>query len=303
MNILKKIIKLIRNPEIIKRRLADKNIIKMPDEEYIKLLYKIKFGKEPNLKEPKTFNEKIQWLKLYDRKDIYTKLADKYAVREYVEEAIGEEYLIPLFGVYDKWEEIDFNILPNKFVIKCTHDSGGVYLCKDKETFNIKKAKRFINKKLKRKYYYIGREWSYKNIKPRIVIEKYMENEDKSELKDYKFLCFNGVVKCSFVCSNRYSAGLNVDFFDLEWNKMPFERHYPNSEKIIEKPNNYKKMIDLAEKLSKGFIFVRIDFYEINNKIYFGEFTFYPGNGLEEFTPEEYDEILGDWIDISKNNL
>ena len=153
----------------------------------------------------------------------------------------------------------------------------------------------------KRNYYIVHREWPYKNIKPRIIIEKYMENDDKTELKDYKFMCFNGKVRCSFVCSDRYGKdGLKVDFYDLEWNKMPFQRHYPNSKKDIPKPKNYDLMIKLAEKLSSGIPFLRVDFYEINGKVYFGELTFFPGSGFEEFTPEEYDRMLGDMLELPK---
>lgn len=292
------------NPENYIIRLMQKNIIKIDDKTFLELLYKKKFKKPLDLDNPKTFNEKLQWLKLYDRQDIYTTMVDKYEVKKYVAGIIGEEYIIPTLGVWDKFECIDFKMLPNQFVLKCTHDSGGIYICKDISEFNYKAAKKKINKYLRRKYFYGGREWPYKNVKPRIIAEKYMEDKNKKDLKDYKFMCFNGKVKCSFVCSNRNSGKeLNVDFFDLDWNKMPFERHYKNSKEDISKPLNYKLMISLAEKLAVGIPFIRVDFYEINGKVYFGELTFYPGSGFEEFNPPEYDKILGDWIELPYNKV
>lgn len=271
----------------------------MKDEDYLKLMYKIILNKELNLKNPETFNEKIQWLKLNDRNLEYTNLVDKYKVREFIADSIGEEYLIPLIGKWENFDDIDFSKLPNKFVLKCTHDSGGIVICKNKNELDVKQAKQKIEKALKRNYYDRSKEWPYKNVEPLIICEKYMEDNNDEDLKDYKFMCFNGEVKCSFVCSNRRSLnGLKVDFYDRDWNFMDFKRHYPNSGKVIYKPKNYEKMILLAEKLSKNFTFVRIDFYEVNEKIYFGEFTLYPGSGFEEFTPEKYDYLLGSWIKL-----
>lgn len=265
----------------------------LPDKIYLKWMFSAIVKEKLDLKNPKTFNQKLQWLKLYNRKDEYTKMVDKYMVREYIKEKIGEDYLIPLLGVYNHFDEIPFNELPNAFVMKCTHDSGGVVICEDKSHFDFEKAKKKINTCLKRNYYYRGREWPYKNIEPKIIIEKYMGND----LKDYKFMCFHGEAKCSFVCSNRNTKeGLHVTFFDLDFHKMPFERHYPSSIEEIQKPIHYQKMLELSTILSKNIPFVRVDFYEIDGKIYFGELTFFPGNGTEEFTPRKYDELLGEWI-------
>lgn len=282
------------------RALARRHVFDhMSDETYLKFSYRIIMGKELNLDAPKTFNEKLQWLKLNDRKDIYTKMVDKYEVKAYVADIIGEEYIIPTLGTYDDFNEIDFSVLPDKFVIKCTHDSGGVVICKDKSKLNIAEARDKINTCLKRNFYYVGREWPYKNVKPRITVEELIEDNENEDLNDYKFMCFGGKVKCSFVCTDRRSAdGLKVTFFDKDWNKMPFSRHYPSSDKTIEKPKNYNKMIELSEKLAKDLCFVRIDFYEANGKIYFGEITFFPGCGLEEFTPDEWDYTLGSWIKL-----
>lgn len=270
----------------------------MPDKLYLKLLYYRMLKKNLNLKQPKTFNEKLQWLKLYDRRPIYTKMVDKFAVREYIKQWIGEEYLIPLVGVWDSVEEIDFDSLPNQFVLKTTHDSGGVRICKDKKTFDFDEAKSFLNSRLKLNYYYIGREWPYKNVKPRIIAEEYINNS-KGDLPDYKFMCFNSKVKYIFTCSDRNNEeGLKVTFFDLDWNVLPFERHYPRSTKEIQKPNNFDKMIKFAEILSENISFLRVDFYEVDNQLFFGELTFYPGSGFEEFEPEIWDRKLGDLLNL-----
>ena len=300
MRILKKIISCIKNPKKILYYLDRKGLCRINDEEYIKMMYNEKFNTYPDLKSPKTFNEKLQWLKLYDRNDEYTKMVDKYEAKKYVREKIGEEYIIPNFGVWEKFDDIDFEKLPNQFVIKCTHDSGGLVICKDKAKLNIKEARKKINNCLKRNYYYPSREYVYKNIKPRIIAEKYITNGSEEELKDYKILVFNGKAKCSFVCSDRYNKekGLAIDFFGINWKHMPVKRHYRNSDEEIQKPINYEKMIELSEKLAEGIPFVRVDFYEINKKIYFGELTFYPGAGLEEFEPVEYDKLLGDMLEL-----
>lgn len=286
---------------ILYKLMFDKLFKIIPDPFYLQLVYYIKMGKRLNITNPKSFNEKIQWLKLYDRRLEYTKMVDKYEVRKYISEIIGEQYLIPILGVYNNFEEIDFSKLPNKFVLKCTHDSGGLVICKDKNKFDMEKAKMKINNCLKRNYYFQWREWPYKNIKPRIICEKYMVDESGIELKDYKFMCFNGQVKCLFVCLNRNSSnGLNVDFYDMDWNPMPFERHYSSSGTTIPKPKNFDMMVEFSKKLSKDIPFVRVDFYETNGQLYFGELTFYPGSGYEEFKPESYDYLLGSWIGCLK---
>lgn len=283
--------------------LGSKNYIPIPDEKFLKLAYQLVFDKKLDLENPKTFNEKIQWLKLNNRKDIYTVMVDKYEAKKYVAEKIGEEYIIPTLGIYDSFEEIDFAKLPKQFVLKCTHDSGGVVICKDKDTFDYRSARKIINKHLKTDCYMLGREWPYKNVKRKIIVEKYMEDsKSKDDMLDYKFMCFNGKVKCLFICSERRSKlGLAVDFFDREWKHLPFRRKYRNSDKKIEKPQNFDLMIQLSEKLSCDTPFLRVDFYEINSKIYFGELTFFPGGGFEKFIPEKYDKVLGDWLDLTKN--
>lgn len=271
----------------------------LPDKEYLKRLYQAKMGKPLDLENPRTFNEKIQWIKLYDRKPAYTMMADKYAVRAYIAEKLGDEYLIPLLGVWDDPEEIDFNALPDQFVLKCNHNSGlGMCICKDKSKLNIKKVKEELKKGLRQDYYLTGREWPYKNIKRRIIAEQYIV-DSKGKLDDYKFMCFNGVVECSFVCSERFSGkGLHVTFFDREWKVLPFERQYPSVKEGFARPSGYERMVEMAELLTKEIPFARVDFYDVDGKIFFGELTFFPGSGMEAFSPEVWDEKLGDMIRI-----
>lgn len=271
----------------------------MSDERFLKKEYYLAMGKTLNLNTPKTFNEKLQWLKLYNREPQYTMMVDKYAVKQYVANKIGSQYIIPTLGVWNHFDEIDFDELPNQFVLKCTHDSGGIVICKDKLKLDKRAAKQKLEYYLKRKYYYVHREWPYKNVKPRIIAEKYMSNDNGEDLNDYKLMCFNGQVKATFVCSDRFSEdGLKVTFYDTNWKRMPFERHYPASKTDIARPNTYDEMLILAEKLAFQIPFVRVDFYEVHGRVYFGELTFFPGSGYEEFTPEEWDKKLGDWINL-----
>ncbi len=271
----------------------------IPDALYLKLRYYAQFHKKLNLKNPRTFNEKIQWLKLYDRRPEYSMMVDKYEVKKYIADTIGEEYIIPTLNVWNSFDEIDFDTLPNQFVLKCTHDSGGLVICTDKATFDKEAAKKKIEASMKAQYFYHGREWSYKSVKPRIIAEQYIEDETTKDLRDYKFFCFNGFPKCSLVCSGRNSKkGLHITFFDLDWNIMPVECQSPSVKEGLPQPKNYKKMLKLAQKLSESIPFVRVDFYEINNNIYFGELTFYPCSGLVAFEPHEWDEKLGDWIKL-----
>ncbi len=271
----------------------------LSDVSYLRKRYRAHFGKKLNLADPQTFNEKLQWLKLYDRRPIYTTMVDKYAAKEYVAEQIGEEYIIPTLGVWDRFDDIDFDALPDQFVLKCTHDSGGLVICRDKNKFDKAAAKAKIEKFLKRDFFWMHREWPYKNVKPRIIAEQYIEDAKSEELLDYKLMCFNGEVKCSFVCSDRFNGnGLHVTFFDKDWRVAPFERKYPKRSEGFPKPLNYDKMVELAERLSAGIPFVRVDFYEVMGKIYFGELTFYPGSGYEKFSPEEWDYTFGNWIQL-----
>lgn len=266
------------------------------DENYLKMMYFCKFGKKLNLVNPKGFNEKLQWLKLYDHKSEYTALIDKYEAKKTVARYIGEEYIIPTLGVWNSFDEIDFDSLPNQFVLKCTHDSGGLVICHDKNKLDIKAARKKIETSLKKNYYYSGREWPYKNVPHRIIAEQYMADD----LRDYKLFCFDGVPRMTLVCSERFTKdGLKEDFYDEAWNHLNVQRPaHGNAILPIQRPKQYELMKKLAAKLSEKMPFARIDFYEINEKVYFGEITFYPASGFEGFKPEEWDLKLGEWIKL-----
>lgn len=270
----------------------------MSDEQFLKLKYRTAIGHRLDLNNPTTFNGKLQWLKLYDRRPEYSTLVDKYRVRDVIADKIGQEYLIPLLGQWDCAEDIDFVSLPEQFVLKCNHDSGCVIICKDKATFDQERARSRLAARLKKNLYWHGREWAYKDVKPCIIAEKYMCDEN-GELNDYKFMCFNGDVKCSFVCSDRFTEkSLHVTFFDPDWKVMPFERSHPSVKEGLPKPSQYEKMMELAKQLSQGIPFVRVDFYEVDGNIFFGELTLYPGCGFEAFSPESWDETLGSWLQL-----
>ncbi len=276
---------------------------KIPDRLFVRLEYYACIGHILSLKNPKSFNEKIQWLKLYDHKPEYTNLVDKHEVKKIVERKIGSEYIIPELGVWDKPEEINFDVLPNEFVLKVTHDSGGIVICKDKQTLDKEQVISKLKRSMQRDYYKVHREWPYKNVPKRIIAEPFLKDVAHDALMDYKFMCFNGKVKAVFVCTDRFSTnGLRVTFYDKNWNQMPFERHYKCSDTPIAKPKMYDTMVKLAEQLSKDIPFVRVDFYEIEDKVLFGEMTFYPGSGYEEFKPEEYDYLFGSWITLPQKS-
>lgn len=272
----------------------------VPKKWYLKWQFKKCVGYQLNLDNPQTFNEKLQWLKLHDRNPLYTKMVDKYEAKKYVANIIGEEYIIPTLGVWNNFDEIDFDDLPAQFVLKCTHDSGSVVICPDKKRLNKEAARKKLSWGLRHNFYYHGGfEWPYKNVKPRIIAEKFMVDEYRSELIDYKLMCFNGKVRCSFTCTRREKKDeLRVTFYDRTWKKLPFERHYPAEDMALPKPDKYEEMIQLAEKIASNLRFARIDFYEINNNIYFGEITFYPGDGFEEFSTMEWDMKMGNYLKL-----
>ncbi len=293
------VLKIIKNPfKIIwiMDRLKISRIF--TDVLYIKLKYRAIFGKKLNLINPKTYNEKLQWLKLYDRKPLYTTLVDKYAVKQYIAEKIGEEYIIPTLGVWDRFDDIDFDKLPNRFVLKCTHDSGGLVICKDKSKLDIPAAKKKIEKSLKRNYYYVCREWPYKNIKPKIIAETFLENK-MGQLPDYKFYCCNGEPKAMLIATDR-STDVKFDTYDMDFNYLPMITGHAHANKRPEKPQGFEKMKELARQLSQGFTHVRVDFYDVEGKVYFGEMTFSPCGGFKLFDPEEWDETFGSWIELPK---
>lgn len=278
---------------------------KMDDAAYLKMMFYANMGKNLDLKSPKTFNEKMQWLKLYDRRPEYSMMVDKYEVKKYVADLIGEEYIIPTLGVWDRFEDIDFDSLPNEFVLKCTHDSGGLVIVKDKATFDKKEAEKKIKKSLAQEYFLYGREWPYKNVKPRIIAEKYMVDESGYELKDYKFFSFNGEPKVMFIASDRQVEGeeTKFDFFDMDFMHLPFTNGHPNSTHEIKAPKSFEKMKVLAKELTQNIPCVRVDFYDINGHVYFGELTFFHWSGMVPFNPEEWDYKLGDWIELPDKTL
>lgn len=268
------------------------------DERFLRRKFKACLNCDLDLNNPQTFNEKLQWLKLYDRRPEYTIMVDKYAVKKYVADKIGEEYIIPTLGVWDNPDDIDFDALPNRFVLKCNHNSGlGMCICKDKSKLDIEKVKSELRRGLAQDYYLTGREWPYKNVPPRIIAEKYMEDAKVRELRDYKIYTFNGKAKFCMINTDR-GTDTRADYFDESYNWLDFTWGYPHADVKPKKPANYKKMFELAEELAKGTATLRVDFYEVNGQIYFGELTFFDASGFDKIIPESYDLKFGSWIKL-----
>lgn len=274
----------------------------IPDELYIKYMFRKNLGTYPNLKNPKTFNEKMNWMKLHYRKNEFTDMADKYKVKSIVADKIGEEYVIPLLGVWDRFEDIDFSYLPDSFVLKPNNGCGDLLICKnreEKEKLDPDFWKKLFDINLSTKYYALSREWPYRNIKPKIIAEKYMSDTDESgELSDYKFFCFDGKPEMMFVATGR-STDCRFDFYDMDFQHIDLYNLHPNADAEIKKPSGFEKMKELASVLSQGLPFVRVDFYEMNGKVYFGEYTFYHSGAFSSFAPEKWDAELGSMIKLS----
>lgn len=255
-------------------------------------------GKKLDLDYPKSFNEKLQWLKLHNRKPEYSKMVDKVEVKNHIADTIGAEYVIPILGVWETADDIDFDKLPEQFVLKCNHDSGSVVICKDKSALNKKKTAKYLNKRLKKSGFWYGREWPYKNVKPRIFAEQYIGNSGNDDVCDYKFFCFNGKAELLLIAADRQNKKTETtfDFFDMEFNHLPFVNGHCMARNTPKKPKQFEKMIVLAEKLSHGIPHVRVDFYEVEGRIFFGEMTFFHWSGFCPFEPEKWDYILGDLI-------
>ena len=271
------------------------------DENYVKWKYYLNFRKALNLDNPQTFNEKLQWLKLNDQHEEYTQIVDKYEAKKYISSILGEDFVIPTLGVYDSFDDIDFEVLPQQFVLKCTHNSGGVVICRDKEKLDIKKAKLKFEKWLGVNPFWKNREYPYKNIKPRIIAEQYMTNDDSSlELTDYKFFCFDGYVDCVMVCLDRHLNDTKFYFFNKDWELLRLNIRGKNAPEgfTIPKPKTMDEMFAIASQLSKGMKFVRIDLYEIRGHVYFGEYTFFPDSGLDPNLLPETDRYFGDLIKL-----
>lgn len=268
---------------------------KMPDKMFIKRQYRQEIGEKLNLKSPKTFTEKMQWLKLYNRKPLYTVMVDKFAVKEYVADLIGNEYVIPTLGVWNRYDEIDFDVLPDKFVLKCTHDSGSVRVIKDKCTIDHNKMNSFFAQKLAYNYFYNSREWPYKNVNPRIIAEPFIEDDLNPELRVYKVFNFSGVPKIIQMITGDKTDHEYINYYDTKWNLLDLQQNYPNGP-IDEKPECLEDILDLSAKLSQDLPFVRTDFYMVDGKVLFSEFTFFSDAGMVNFEPEEWNAILGDMI-------
>lgn len=293
-------VSVVSNPQwLFYRLLANFSVFKDNDIIHVKKAWYGRMSYKLNLKSPKSYNEKLQWLKLYDHNPLYTTMVDKYAVKEYVANIIGKEYIIPTLGVWDNFDDIDFNSLPDQFVLKCTHDSGGLVICRDKKKLDFPNAKQKIESSLRTDYFLSGREWPYKNVPKKIIAEQYMEDTKTSELRDYKFFCFDGKVKWLFIATDRQNREEPYfDFFDMNFNHLPMQHGHPNAPIIPEKPQNFELMKELATKLSKDIPHVRVDFYEVDGKVYFGELTFFHHGGWTPFTPEKWDYIFGEEIKL-----
>lgn len=277
----------------------------LPDKLYLSIMYRACFAEKINWENPITFSEKLQWLKLNDRKTIYAKMVDKYETKQFVAETIGEEYVVPVLG--GPWrhpDEIDYNALPEQFVLKTTHDCGGVLVCKDKSTFDRRLAKDFLLKHLQRDYYLHCREWPYKSVQPRIFAEAYLQEKDgTAELSDYKFFTFNGEPRVMYIASGRDYAKKDqqvvyADFFDMDYNHVDLKIDHENAPVCPPKPQNFEQMVSCARKLAKGTKHLRVDFYEVNGRLYSGELTFFHCGGLHAFITKEWDKIMGDWISL-----
>lgn len=298
-NLFRKIIKYVTHPRKIIIWLNEHGFARLfSDKFYLKCAYKDALGKKLNLKNPQTFNEKLQWLKLYDRgNDSLPATVDKYAVKQIVADKIGEQYVIKAYGIWDSFEEIEFDKLPNKFVLKTTHDCGGVVICKDKKTFDYEKAKSFLEMHLQRRYFYHAREWPYKNAKPRILAEEFVGKEDEC-LVVYKVFCFGGEPRIIQVIQGDKSKDETIDYFDENWNLLSLRQNFPNSVNHLPKPDCLQEMLELSNKLSSHRPFLRVDWYIIDGKLKFSEFTYYSDAGFAQFEPEEWDYKLGEWIEL-----
>lgn len=279
----------------------DQHCCDVPDKLYLSCFHRYHIHEKLNWNNPQGFCEKLNWLKLYNRNPLYTQLVDKIEVKKYVASIIGDEYVIPTLAVYDFPAEINWDELPQKFAIKCNHDSGSCIVCQDKQRLNRSDVVNRLNYKLNKTWYKLAREWAYKDIKRRILVESLLDDAS-GDIKDYKFFCFDGVVKALYIVSNRQDSNIKTtsDFFDENFNRIPVKCHFENSEHLPEKPHNFELMKELAAKLSKGMPHVRIDFYEANGKVYFGEYTFYTFGAEEPLRPKQYELLFGSWINLDR---
>ena len=272
----------------------------LSDEEFLKKVFPKYMGYPLDLENPKTFSEKLQWLKVNYREPIQTVMVDKHEAKHFISQRVGDQYIIPTLAVWDSVEDIDFDALPNQFVLKCTHDSGGIVICKDKSSLDREAAKAKLRASLKRDYSKIAREWAYQNVPRRIIAEEYISELGNDDLLDYKMYSFHGEPKLTVVCSDRFSkTGTRMNFYDINWEPMGIHfGHYPPLSTEFPKPATYEEMKRLTAELSKDCPFLRVDFYEIKGRLYIGELTFFPGAGLEQFCPMTKDYELGEWLHL-----
>lgn len=295
-----KILKLIKKPRLILVYLAVKLVKFLPDELYLKMYFYGFLGYRLDLKNPKTYNAKLQWLKLYDKRPEYTKMVDKVDAKDYVASLIGDKYVIKTLGVWNSIDDINWDSLPNQFVLKSTNDSGGVVVCKDKSLLDIQKAKEKLRFTGGRDYAEISKEYPYKNVPHRYIAEEYIEDESGFELKDYKIFCFDGEPKFLFVATGRQQNDTRFDFYDLNFNHLPVLNGHENAEIWPSKPQNFDEMLNVARKLSKNIPHVRVDLYNVNGKIYFGELTFFHWSGIVPFEPFDWDYKFGEYLNLPK---
>lgn len=290
----------LQNPAETFQKISDKIIFGTaplwPDRLYIETVYKRINHVSLNLDSPQTFNEKLNWLKLYNQNPLYTKLADKYLAKEYVAGVIGEEYVVRNYGVWKTFDEIDFDSLPDRFILKATHDSGGVTICRDKSQLDMLALKIKFDRILKTNYFYKLREWVYKNAEPKIIADELLDDHSGHELTDYKFWCFNGEAKIMYITNK--GENIYENFYDMDYTPIDINHGYPRRFPEYTKPQNFELMKSLAAKLSKDIPFVRVDFFDIDGKVYFGEFTFYDWAGMKSFVSKDWDKLLGDWIKL-----
>ena len=293
--------KVLFSPKAIAYRIMWRTAGVWSDKTYIQIMSIIGNGHTLNLKVPSTFNEKLNWMKLYYHNPLFTDMVNKYKAKEYVASKVGEEHVVPAYGVYNSFKEIDFDKLPNQFVLKCTHDSGSYVVVKDKSIFDKEAARRILNRGMKRNYFLIEREWPYKNVEHRILAEKYMDDKTGRTLRDYKFWCFNGEPRymyCTVKDENFYE-----NFYDMDFNPVDINHGFRRAKPEFEKPSGFDEMKTLASKLSEGIPFVRVDFFQVDGKVYFGEFTFYDWAGLQPFKSHQQDLELGSLITLPHKKL
>ena len=292
---LRKIIKVYSDPKTILYHVLRVLGPIMGDKRYLEVLFRLRFHKKLDLRNPRTFNEKLNWLKLYDRNPLYTVMADKYAVKQYVADIIGRDYVVDNYMVADKWDDIDFNKLPNRFVIKGTHDSGGAFVCTNKDKFDVEGIRRQVEANLRREWFTPLREWPYKNIRPRIIVDRFLNDHTGEQLRDYKWWCFNG--KPLYMYCTVKGECIYENFYDMNFCPIMIDHGHPRHIPEFERPTQFYLMKELAEKLSCGIPFVRVDFFQVEGKVYFGEFTFYDWGGMRPFGGD-WDVLLGKLIEL-----